>query len=101
MTRTTAKVGMVEHKVGHGMKEFDYAFIEDIAYNDKISVRNVIKGIDAKHKNLDATDKELNDMICKLQDENVILKEKVSKLEELILKVESAYYEALKGVISR
>lgn len=101
MTRTTAKPGMVEHKVGHGMKDFDFAYIEEIPYNDKISVRNVVKGLEAKDKALELENKSLRESISNLEKENVIIKEKVSQLEALILKVETAYYEALKGVISR
>ena len=101
MTRTTAKPGMIEFKDGYSGKDFKYGYIEDIAYNDKLSIRNVVKGLEAKDKALELENKELAEKISKLEQENAIMEKKISKLDELIHKVETAYYEALKGVISR
>lgn len=68
MTKTTAKLGMLEYKIGYSHNEFDFDFIENIPYNDKILVKHLVS--------------KLNDAIGNNNKEIVALNKKLDTLEQ-------------------
>jgi predicted nuclease with TOPRIM domain len=101
MTETTAKKGMLKFKKGFNKTDFDYDYIENIPYNDTISVRNLIKGLQAEDMNIKLENKELKEKLQEALKHNSRLDQKIDSLELAIYEIKTQYYEALKGVITR
>jgi hypothetical protein len=101
MTETTAKQGMLWYKKGYGKNDFEYAYLEDIPYNANLSVRNLIKGLQAEDKNLKLENEVLKKQLIEVSKSNATLDEKLKLLETTVEEIKTKYYEALKGVITR
>ena len=52
MTETTAKKGMVRFKKGHSKLEFDFGFLNEINYDDKRSMKEVVETLFNEIKSL-------------------------------------------------
>lgn len=52
MTELTAKKGMVRYKTGHGSKDFDYGYLDEINYDDKRKLKQVIETLFTDNKRL-------------------------------------------------
>lgn len=101
MTDTTAKKGMIKYKKGYDKEGFDYAYLEEIPYNENLSVRNVVKGLESKDKTLELENAELK---RELLGHRKLIESMEIKFSQLAVEVEDVrmkYYEALKGVITR
>jgi hypothetical protein len=53
MTELTAKKGMTRYKSGHSKNDFDFAFLNDINYDDKRKLVDVIEALFGKIKALE------------------------------------------------
>jgi TolA-binding protein len=101
MTKTNAKRGMIQFKSGLSKESFDYGFVKDANYDDGLSVYNVVAELRKKDIEHAHAHEGLTDQVKSLQLENKKLNDVITALEARITKVESQYYEALKGVITR
>lgn len=53
MTRTTAKKGMVEFKIGYAKDDFDFGYLSAINYDDNRKLVQVIEALFGKLEKLD------------------------------------------------
>ena len=74
MTKKTAKKGMVECKIGFSEKDFDYAYLQSINYDDKRLLKDVIetlfKVIENQEKKFLAVEENLRKIIADLENKN-------------------------------
>jgi len=52
MTETTAKKGMLKYKKGHSKNDFDYGYLQEINYDDKRLMKEVIETLFSVNKSL-------------------------------------------------
>ena len=94
MTETTAKKGMVRFKKGHSKLEFEFGFLNEINYDDKRTMKEVVETLFNEIKSL----KELN----KSLDENY--KNRIDQLEkeynERLERIETAFEQNIKEWLS-
>ena len=84
MTKTTVKKGMLTYKSGYGKDDFDYNFIEEMAYNEKILVKHLVHKLnDADEKNEKAITK-LNDELVETNKINQALRDELDTLKETV-----------------
>ena len=59
MTKTTAKKGMIECKTGHSKLDYDYVYAQEVNYDDKRKLKEVIETLFSVNKSLE---KEIEQM---------------------------------------
>ncbi len=101
MTKTEAKRGQIPHKSGYGRDDISYDYIKNIAYDETQKVYDVVAGLRGADKSQQLDSERMASLITELKNENVKLSNALIKLSEQIEKLETKYYEALKGVITR
>ena len=94
MTETTAKKGMVRFKKGHSKLEFDFGFLNEINYDDKRTMKEVVETLFGKIDKLENLVKELS----------IQHKDKVDQLEkeynERLERIETAFEQNIKEWLS-
>lgn len=102
MTKTNAKRGMVQSKVGYGKEALDWDYIKNTVYDEtQITVHDVIQGVRSELKSEQLAHDETKNRVERLETDTVALNDVIARLEKKIADVETKYYEALKGVITR
>jgi hypothetical protein len=101
MTRTTAKKGMLEYKAGHSKDQFDFDYLANLPYNEKILVKHLID-------KLNDADYDNNKLIVALKEQvdtqDSLIKSLSLELENAkksIKEIEQKYIEIIKGLITR
>jgi len=84
MTKTTAKKGMVEFKNGHSKLDHDYGYLQEINYDDKRLMKEVIETLFSVNKSLG---KDIKDIKKHFENEvlKVVEESKVKDVYELTL----------------
>lgn len=94
MTETTAKKGMVKYKNGHSKLEFDYGFLNEINYDDKRQLKEVVETLFGKIKGLEELNKYLEETF----------KNRIDQLEkeynERLERIEKAFEQNIKEWLS-
>jgi hypothetical protein len=93
-TETTAKKGMVKYKKGHSKLELDYGFLNEINYDDKRQLKEVVETLFGKIKELEKLNKSLEETF----------KNRVDQLEkefsERLERIEQAFEQNIKEWLS-
>lgn len=100
-TRTTAKRGMVEYKVGDGRDKFDYGFIEELDYNDKLTVKALIQALDQNTEKAHEYIAHLEKRLKQAEAKNDALERSVRLLADEIKDTKTKTLEAIRGLITR
>lgn len=94
MTETTAKKGMVRYKKGHSKLEFEFGFLNEINYDDKRTMKEVVETLFGKIDKLENLVKELS----------VQHKDRIDQLEkeysERLERIEQAFEQNIKEWLS-
>ncbi len=88
MTELTAKKGMVKTKVGHGKDDFDFKWLKDVYYNDKLPLDEFLTML-------------FKDVDEHMKEEFAKRDNKIKTLEDEVSKLRKTLEETLKGLITR
>lgn len=95
MTKTTAKKGMLEVKVGYGKEEFGFRFLEDIQFNSETDVKDLIV----------LFKKSVKDLKDAIAEQEKTHKEELQRLENLVnerlQKFDKAFEKNIKEWLTR
>ena len=84
MTKTTAKKGMLSFKSGYGRDEFDYDYIAEIAYNEKILVKHLVQKLNDADDDNKKLIVALGNEVESLQAKNEALSKDLNALKETV-----------------